>query len=210
MAARGILELKTILLQTICAVANPVRRDGKIVMLSMAIGIVYSVQAFNAEDEKMYEWNNVRPQLVTLKDGKKYLILINKNNMKALNRRKSYRVWLGVTGVAKFGNDRTTYDVIVKDISATGIAIIVREALGELLPNSVVHINFFDEDTETTFNINALFLRREELDENRTLIACRLTTESKDINKFIRDKERLNLRKHSNRYSSKRQQDFTS
>lgn len=194
----------------VSAVAEPVRVDDKLVALRMGVGIVYSVQAFNAQEEKMYEWINVKPQMITLKDGRKFLLLVCKDNMKPLNRRRSFRLWLGADGVATLGLDKKPLDIVVKDISSGGIAFIAKDFGQKLLPNTLAHVSFFDEDTETNFNINAIILRTEELAESRVLFACKLSMESLVVNKFIKEKERINLRKRSNLFSQKRQQDYTS
>ena len=56
-------------------------------------------------------------------DGKRYHILYCVHEGKHINRRETYRQYVGYNAILQLGPNRKTIDVTVKDISVTGILL---------------------------------------------------------------------------------------
>jgi hypothetical protein len=102
-------------------------------------------------------------------------------------------VWLGIEGVARVGVNRTAYNVIVKDISVSGISFILHKDMG-IDPGEMAHITFNDVDARTKFSLSAIIVRTAEMEDGRVLYGCRLNQESPAISKYVADKQREKLK----------------
>lgn len=184
-----------------CIAVKPISLDGKVITLSQAAGIVYYLHAYLKKEELLYEWKNVIPYMANLKSGERYLLLICAEKGKPVNRREHFRIWLGMEGTLKVGVSKNTMPVIIKDLSASGMGLVVQKDKELIKNGSLVHVYFYDEDFELDYKIGGIVVRREEIDENRMLIGCRFTTEHASISTYIQRKERLNLKKRSGKFS---------
>ena len=119
--------------------------------------------------------------------------MVCKNPGKQINRRTAVRVWLGIDGVAQIGIHRVAYEVIVKDISVSGISFILHKDL-KLKQGTIVHITFNDTDARVKFSLGAIIVRQAPLEDGRMLYGCRLNQESPSISKYVNDKQREKLK----------------
>lgn len=194
-------QLSNFRIQNCCTVVEPIVVDGKVVSLSQAAGIVYFLHAYLQEEEQLYEWKNVVPYMATLRNGDKYLVLICNEKGKAVNRREHFRIWLGLDGKVRFGISKDAIEIIVKDISSSGVGLIVPRDHAEVKIGSLANIYFYDKELESEFQVSSIIVRKEEIDENRILLGCRFSGENPSVSKYIQRKERLNLKKRSNRFN---------
>lgn len=158
-------------------------------------GASYKVTSVDKKTKKPFEWQNVLVKQVALANGNKYHMLISDQNVKEINRRERYRLWLGCDGLLQMGISKNAASVIIKDISATGIAFILenKSTLDEkMIPkkSSMVSLSFSDGETNTKFHVTAVVVRVEETENGRLLYGCKLTQESGAIAKFVNDKQR--------------------
>ena len=171
---------------------EPIYRNDKLIGFKTK-GLIITVQICNLSDEKVYEFNNVEILNVKTKDGEIHHKMIAKNPGKQINRRTAVRVWLGIDGVARVGVNRTAYNVIVKDISVSGISFILHKDMG-IDPGEMAHITFNDVDARTKFSLSAIIVRTAEMEDGRVLYGCRLNQESPAIAKYVTDKQREKLK----------------
>ncbi len=171
---------------------EPIYRNDKLIGFKTK-GLIITVQICNISDEKVYEFNNVEILNVKTKDGEIHHKMVCKNPGKQINRRTAVRVWLGIEGVARVGNNRTAYNVIVKDISVSGISFILHKDMG-IEPGEIAHITFNDVDARTKFSLSAIIVRTAEMEDGRVLYGCRLNQESPAISKYVTDKQREKLK----------------
>lgn len=188
-----------------CMLVEVIRVDNKLLTLPRGDGILYVVQSFVEEAGKMFEWTGVIPQLMALRDGSKVLVLRCNNPGKAINRRQNFRIWLGHPGTAQFGISPITYNVVVKDISAGGVSLVINKEWDDRVPmNSLVRLMFQDEDTEQKFDLRGLVVRKEDVQEDRILYGVKFTSANPIVNVYIREKERLELKKKSEKLERRR------
>ena len=117
---------------------------------------------------------------------------------KTYNRRQSYRCYIGIETAIQCGLNRSAHDVIIKDISYNGFAVVSREDL-ELGVNQTVHAVLNDHLEETAENFNfhlyGLVARVQELENGLFLYGCRLSNPVPGLEQYIVKKERAVLRK---------------
>ena len=171
---------------------TPVYRNDKLVGFRTK-GLVIRLQITNASDQKVYEFTNVEILNVKTKDEQIHHKMICKTPGKQINRRTAVRVWLGKEGIAQIGTNRVAYEVVVKDISVSGISFIFHKDLN-VEPGTIAHITFNDTEARTKFSLSAIIVRTAEVDEGKILYGCRLNQESPAIAKYVNDKQREKLK----------------
>lgn len=175
-----------------CIYAEPIIREDKMVGFSTK-GLVLRVFAVNQDDLRVYQFNNVKIRNIKMPDEKMYHEITCALPGKIVNRRAACRVWLGFDGIAQIGLNKRTYDVIIKDISVTGISFICGGDV-KVEPDMVVHLTFEDESSKVRFSIGAIVVRSEEADSRKIVYGCRLNQESSAISKYVNEKQREKLR----------------
>lgn len=184
-------------------VTEPVMKDGKMVGFSTK-GVSYKVQYVETESKKVFEWKEVVVKQIAFSTGDRYHILICAKERKEINRRESFRLWLGCNAVAMIGLNRVAINVVIKDISATGVSFYMINNLNEeekLKPrvSTSVVLSFQDEETGKSFKLNAVIVRVEEVNEMKTLFGCKFAKESEVLARFINKKQmqRSNVNKNA-------------
>ena len=140
---------------------EPIYRNDKLIGFKTK-GLIITVQICNLSDEKVYEFNNVEILNVKTKDGEIHHKMICKYPGKQINRRTAVRVWLGIEGVARVGVNRTAYNVIVKDISVSGISFILHKDMG-IDPGEMAHITFNDVEVDHLMEGNFITIKTTNL-----------------------------------------------
>lgn len=171
---------------------EPILREGKMVGFRTP-GLIIRIQVINDSDGKVYEFSNVEILNVKTKDQKSHHRMSTKFEGKIVNRRSAVRVWLGYDAVVQIGTNRTAHEVILKDISVSGISFIFDHSIKAEIGDTV-HIAFKDVEAKTKFSLGASIVRMEELEGGKTLAGCRLNQESNAISKYVNDKQREKLR----------------
>lgn len=171
---------------------EPIYRNDKLVGFKTK-GLIITLQISNISDQKVYEFTDVEILNVKTKDGKIHHKIVSKNPGKQINRRTAVRVWLGIEGVAQIGINRTAYNVIVKDISVSGISFIMHKSMN-LDPGTMAHITFHDTEARVKFSLSAIVVRTAELEDGRVLYGCRLNQESPAVSRYVTDKQREKLK----------------
>lgn len=191
------------------AIVDAFRKDGKIVNFPPK-GVSYKVIYIDPSSKKVFEFANVVVKPTMLPTGEKLHMLISPSEMKEFNRRENFRLWLGSSAVAQLGLNKENFDVILKDISATGVAFILENRLLENVlakpkVSTPVVLSFHDDTTERNFKLNATIVRMEKVDEMRTLYGCKFKQESDAITKLINDKQRERAKVNYNKKPEKEQ-----
>ncbi|MBR1693036.1 MAG: PilZ domain-containing protein [Lachnospiraceae bacterium] len=187
-------SLETISKKLPYVVVEAIKKNDKVIGFPEK-GAVYRVSYMDRESNKPYEWQGVAVKQVAFPSGEKYHVFISEKNMKEINRRESYRLWLGCDGYAQIGLNSKFFPAIIRDISATGIAFILynkhlQKATYPPKISTTVVLTFTDDTSETQFKLTATIVRIEEMDADRTLYGSKFPQENVRIAKFINDKQR--------------------
>ncbi len=96
------------------------------------------------------------------------------------------------------GLSRKTYEVILRDISVSGFAVVCPSDV-ELELNQVIHVvhmDYLEEANENhTYHLYGLVVRKEELPNGRIVYGCRLNSPVMGLGNYISTKQRLQLKR---------------
>lgn len=189
-----ILEFSTKVAQVYdkCIYAEPILQNEKMIGFGAA-GLVLSMIVPMPEDGKAYQFNEIKIRNIKTAEGALYHEITCKQEGTAINRRGACRVWLGETGTARIGLSRNTIDIIVKDISISGIAFVCDKDV-DVPDGAIVNITFRDSVSRNRFELSAIVVRNEEMEKSRIIYGCKLNQESNVVAKFVNDKQREKLR----------------
>lgn len=178
-------------------VLAPIKKDNKMIGFpEIRPGISYEISS--SKDEKPYVWKIASIRSVKFSSGRCYHLLCSSQNVDTLNRRNNFRIWLGVNAIAQIGFNKKTYEVIIKDISASGLGIIVNDEEFEPKMSMPVSVTFKDNDTDTQFKLRANIVRITK-EKGKTLLGCSLQLSGADaregrseaISQFVSKKQRI-------------------
>lgn len=171
---------------------EPVYRNEKLVGFRTK-GLIIRIQVSNVVDQKVYEFANVEILNVKTEDEQIHHKMVCKMPGKQINRRAAVRVWLGLDGIAQIGIHRTAYDVLIKDISISGISFVLEKDLN-VDPGTLAHIVFNDSQERMKFSISSIIVRKAVLEDGKVLYGCRMNQESPTIARYINNKQREKLK----------------
>lgn len=169
-----------------CILVKPFIYEGTVVNFN-AEGLVIELIAIK-EGEVPYIWKNVT---ITREEyeGEVYHAVRTGTVGVRLNRRNSFRVFVGERGCAMEVPGNKRIDVIVKDMSSTGIGFLVDSAQDPHLKNgSHVHITFSDDAMRSSFDVVGRVIRKVE-EEEKTLYGCILSKTYPQIDRYCAAKQ---------------------
>lgn len=181
-------------------VAVDLMKEGDKVINFLSARVICILTAL--KDERPYSWNNVKILRLKLPEHGDCHIILSNSDMDTFNRRKEYRLWLGYDGLCKFGESRVPKSVIVKDVSCSGVGIIVSDELADLIEvGKPVDIQFYDSTyNEATkdyhnklYTLHCKIVRFISMNNNRVLVGCRLVERLDALEKMIYAKQRMKM-----------------
>ncbi|MGN0318906.1 MAG: PilZ domain-containing protein [Lachnospira sp.] len=168
--------------------AEPIHIGGKILSFnseqSIAINLIY-----NRDNKSPVIWKGIGVSIVVVK-GKQQYKVVSSGEGYEINRRDSFRLFLGVNGVAQINVNKKALNVIVKDISETGFSFVSAEDI-ERVEGLPVRLVFADMNKQ--FSLMGQCVRKVKLAEDKFLYGCQLTVENTEIPKYINEKQRQML-----------------
>lgn len=183
------LEFKSQILDQVkgAAIIEPIRIKGKFLSLNAA-GVMISI-IYSEENQAPIMWRPVTLPAVVYKDQNCYKCTMKANGI-SVNRRDSYRLFVGVEATAQIGTNRKGIETLVKDISESGFSF-VTDAKVETQIGVPVHIVFDIEKYH--FNLQGRLVRLEENEANKLIYGCKLILPNSNISKYIAEKQREKL-----------------
>ncbi len=187
---------KTTLLTSVEGMINnsvlltPIHVDGKIV----GFPAKFIVNLLYPEDGQVYCWSNVIVKAVRYR-GKIYHSVELSGNAFVLNRRGSYRVYIGENRFLyyRINSDTRLYEIFVRDISETGMCYMSKD---EFEVGRAVHLQLrLSSGYELTLRAKILW-KRENPNRNTTfLYGCRFTEKNKFLNSYLMNVQQEHQRK---------------
>lgn len=165
---------------------EPIRVDDRLVNFkgeNLRIMITYVPR-----DEMPVQWKGCTIRDI-IYDGKRYHILYCVHEGKHVNRRETYRQYVGYNGILQLGPNRKTIDVTVKDISVTGISF-VSVTKYEKKDVGLFHLSYIDEEFNIPVQLSGEVVRVEELEDTRILYGCRIVETSLNVGSYIAHKQK--------------------
>ena len=159
-----------------------------------------SISMIAYEEEKSpYLWQVVH---ITkeVRDNTPYHVISSNLSGVKINRRENFRLFLGIEATATLMGGKA-FDVIVKDISSSGFAVLVdMNSPIKIHKNDIMQLEFVDKAFEEDFVLNGRVVRMDKTDKY-LLYGCRLVAENPVIDKYIANKQlenRVNAKKNGN------------
>ena len=147
-------------------------------------------------DAKPVLFSDVEITSVSTKDLGICYMVNAKTQGKEINRRKSFRCYMGFHVPMKINNNISVSAVLLKDVSTSGFSFIYENKLdiGDLIC-VVINDKIEDYNTEYSFNLLGRIVRKEDFKGKESIYGCVIMNYPKDINKYITEKERQRIRK---------------
>ncbi|MCF2642744.1 MAG: PilZ domain-containing protein [Roseburia sp.] len=165
---------------------EPIRKNGK--MLNFEVPGIQIAITYVPSDGMPLEWRGctINPFVY---EEKPYHIIYCTHEGKHINRRKTYRQYLGYIGTLRIALDHKTVGVTVKDISVTGVSFI---SVTEFSKSDIgmFQLNYLDEELEMQVQVSGEVVRIEQLKDTRFIYGCRLIESNMNIGKYIARKQK--------------------
>ena len=175
--------------------AKAVYFNGKIVSFRGKNIIVDLLATFDNEKPQLFK--NITVTTMKKPDNSLCYNLTTFAESKPYNRRENFRCYVGLPSVIQFGPNKSPYDTILRDVSATGFSVTCDDYM-EISPNQVVHVLLHDYIEELnehfSFHLYGLIVRSQELENGNIIYGCRLNNRVIGLDNYIMKKERIRLK----------------
>lgn len=139
------------------------------------------------EEKSPYLWQVVHIGK-EIRDNVPYHVISSSLSGVKINRRENFRLFLGIEGQATIMGGKP-FDVLVKDISSSGFAILVdMNKPMSVHKNDMIQLQFADTTFDEDFVLNGRVVRMDKTDRY-LLYGCRLVSENPAIDKYIANKQ---------------------
>ena len=161
------------------------------VILNFNSGSVAISMIAYQEEKTPYLWKIVQINRETV-DGVNYHVITSPMSGVKINRRENFRVFIGIDGKATVLGKEVPFDVMVKDVSESGFAILVDVTTEvKINKNEAVMIDFYDKAIDERFTLTGRVVRAE-VDERYVLYGCRLLKDNDLVRRYIANKQLAN------------------
>lgn len=181
-------------------VAVDLMKEGEQVINFLSARVICILTAL--KESRPYSWNNVKILRLKLPEHGDCHIILSNSDMDTFNRRKEYRLWLGYDGLCKFGDSKVPRNVIVKDVSCSGMGLIVNKELESYIEQDEhIEVQFYDSTysevakdyVQRLFTLQGKIVRFIAMNNNRILLGCRLLEHYDALDKMIYAKQRVKM-----------------
>ncbi len=162
-------------------------------VVNFDIGNVKNSVVYVGEDGKPLIWEGCVVKNMVYQN-KKYHILYSDKEGKKLNRRESYRQFIGTRGILQIDNTHETKEVIIKDISLSGIALVLDDST-QLTDIGNFHLNYEDRDCKINVQLAGRLIRQEDADGKRRIFGGVINRSNVDLSGYITTKQKLEISK---------------
>ena len=164
--------------------AQPIRMDGKILSFNseghLMVNLIYL-----REEKNPIVWKGVGITTVQ-NNGKNVYKIVASGEGFEMNRRESFRLFLGLGAVVQIGSNKKAVNVILKDISENGFSFVEIEDIdAENLPVRLVF-----NDMKTGISLIGNIVRKVTVGEKKIIYGCTLTSCNIDVARYINEKQR--------------------
>lgn len=146
---------------------------------------------------KPYSWKEVKIVRLHLPEQGTIHMVLSSDDMGTFNRRNEYRLFLGCQGICRFGAGGEPQNVIIKDISCSGLGMIISKSdKVEISAGMEVEIQFLEQgdgETRQKFILNGNIVRYVSMGNDRELVGCKLSGRHPELEKMIYEKQRKSM-----------------
>ena len=173
-----------------CIPLEVILKDGQVVGFPATKEIHYELSS--TVGGRYYEWKTIIIKNIKLSTGRDCCLVLSPTSVNPVNRRDSYRLWIGKEVDMTLGLGGKKYRAILKDLSATGMGVLVSDGT-KCKQGTSMHVLYIDRDTDNdkdvTFNLTGKIINVVELSEGKWLIGCKFAESSPAIEKYVSKKQ---------------------
>lgn len=173
----------------------PIMKDGRILNFN-GKGILTSV-LIQPSDSKPIIFRNITLNTMKKDDGTFCYGVQCIDEGIEINRRGAFRCSIGVRSIMRIGLDKTTYDIIIRDVSLTGFSFVFCNFDDSTEVGKGVHLvlnDYLDEICENfSFQLYGNVVRVEEVENGKTIYGCKLSEKVRGLDMYIAKKERARM-----------------
>ena len=136
------------------------------------------------EDKPPFVWRDIKISNIKYNNNG-YNMVAQTREGKRENRRGAFRLFLGLDAGLDLVETPGSIPVILKDISSTGFAFVYP---GELETNKFCKVSSMVDNKRLI--LSGIIVRKQIMDNGNTVYGCRLEKFSKELEKFIAQKQR--------------------
>jgi len=167
-------------------VIDPIIMDGMMLSLSSSPNISIDL-IYTRDDESPVIFENVHVSTFKYLGKIKYLVQ-SFSRGKKINRRGAPRMFLGIKGNVQLGINRSSFDVVVKDISQTGFAFAAARNVHNAV-NTPVKLRYLDGDEK--IDIVGEIVRKTVMEEKKIIYGCQILINKDHFQKYVLRKEKM-------------------
>lgn len=185
------------------AYLSPIMKDGKILNFN-GKGIVTHILV-QLPDSKPLVFREVTLNTMKKDDGTFCYGMHSNEDGVEVNRRGAFRCSVGISTMLRVGFNRTSYDIILRDISLTGFAFVFDNNnnnsmcdIGQMV-HTVLNDYIAEVNENFQFQIYGTVVRKEELENGKIVFGCKLSDNVRGLDNYIAVKERIRSRSQRGR-----------
>ncbi len=149
------------------------------------------------KNNKPYSWKNVKIVRQTLPEQGTIHMVLSNDDMGSFNRRNEYRLFLGQEGICRFGDSTEFRNIIIKDISCSGLGLIVGKSDHiEMQSGMEIEVQFVEQSSDGNsrkYTLNGKIVRYVAMGNDRELVGCKLSGRHPELEKMIYEKQRQTM-----------------
>lgn len=173
---------------------TPVFRNDRVISFNKENIFTHLVVTF--ENQKPLVFKDVT--IITMKkpDNSYCYAITSQAESVELNRRGSFRCYLGIDTLCRILGDKSAYNITLKDISSTGFGFIMHgNTTVDMGSTVLIVLNDYLEETKEnySFNIRGKVVRQTTTENGQQVYGCTLDGKYVGLDTYIAKKERLNI-----------------
>lgn len=164
---------------------EPIKIDDKIIDFDdkeLRINITYV-----PKDEMPFIWYGCTLKFIMF-ENVPYHILYCANEGKHINRRNTYRQFVGENAVLQLAANKKAIDVIVRDVSVTGLSFVTFSEY-EISDFGLFHLQYVDHEINLNLQISGHVVRKIEGEHGKFIFGCMIAESNFNLGKYISFKQ---------------------
>lgn len=175
---------------------EPIMHNGMVV--NFQVGQVQTDVVHTGEDGKPLVWEKCLMKSVTY-GGEKYHVIYSDKDGKKLNRRDTFRQYVGTSGILQIDSTRAMKSVTIKDISETGVGFVSDDMSLHMEDIGEFHLSFQDKDLRVSVKIEGTVVREVDVEETRRVFGAKIRECNVDLIEYVAMKQKREIAKRRSR-----------
>ena len=124
-------------------------------------------------------------------------MVLSSDDVKPFNRRNEFRLFLGAEGICRFGDSNEPKNVMIKDISCSGLGMMISKSDNiEIKVGMKIQVQFLEpgnDGNRKMFTLTGKIVRYIAMSNNMEMIGCKLSGRNPELEKMIYEKQRQSM-----------------